>query len=246
MARPCAFCPSTANITGEHIWSDWMNALFPSGQLTFQKVEKDGSISKQWQSVSGLNMTANVVCDTCNNTWMSDIEHQHAKAAMSDLILGKPVSEITNERAHGISLFAFKTAVIANHSLPEDEEFFGISHRYAFRESLSIPPKVGMWLCGFAPGSGGGIRSVNIFFPDKNAPKLTLNVCSFYIGQLCFQVVSAKSDTVTQIESLPTPDNLTVLFYPTIRSGVSWPRTVALGWEAFDGFAYRWNSVKYS
>jgi hypothetical protein len=177
---------------------------------------------------------------------MSDIESNHAKRAMSDLILGKAVAEVTNERAHGISLFAFKTAVIANHSLPEEEEFFEISHRYAFRDSLSIPPKVGMWLCGFAPESGGGIRSVNIYFPDKNAPKLTLNVCSFYVGQLCFQVVSVKSDTVTQIESLPTPDNLTVLFYPTLRSGVSWPRTVVLGWEAFNGFAYRWNSVKFS
>jgi hypothetical protein len=245
MPRPCAFCPATANISGEHIWSDWMNALFPSGQVTFQKVEQDGSISKRWRSVSGLNMTANVVCKKCNETWMSAIEADHAKPAMSDLILGKPATEITPEQAHGISLFAFKTAVISNYSLPEDEEFFEISHRYAFRKSLSIPSKVGMWLLGFAPDSGGGIRSVNIYFPDKNSPKLTLNVCSFYVGQLGFQVVSLKSNTVTQIESLPTPDNLTVLFYPTLRGGVSWPRTVVLGWEVFDRFAYRWNSVKY-
>lgn len=191
-------------------------------------------------------MRANVVCKPCNETWMSDIEQNHAKPAMSDLILGKPTAEIRPEQALSISLFAFKTAVIANHSLPEEEEFFDISLRYDFRKSLLIPPKVGMWLLGFAPDSGGGIRSVNVYFPDKNAPTLTLNVCSFYVGQLGFQVVSLKSDTVTQIESLPTPDNLTVLFYPTLRSDVSWPRIVALNSEAFDGFAYRWNSVKYS
>lgn len=223
-----------------------MNALFPSAQVTFQKVEKGGSISKQWKSASGLNMTANVVCKKCNETWMSAIEANHAKPAMSDLILGKPTAEITSQQAHSISLFAFKTAVIANHMLPEGAEFFDVSQRYAFRESLSIPPKVGMYLLGFAPGNAGGFRSVNIYFPDKNAPKLTLNVCSFYVGQFGFQVVSAKTITVTQIESVPTPKGLDpVLFYPPpIRRGVSWPQRVVLAGEAFDGFASRWNKVK--
>ncbi len=221
-----------------------MASLFPSAAVNFSKIEKDGSVGKRWR-MSGLDMTANVVCKVCNETWMSDIEVHHAKPAMSDLILGKQVKEITPDQAHGISLFAFKTAVIANHMLPEDEEFFDISQRYAFRESLSIPPEVGMWLVGFAPENAGGFRSTTIYFPNKNAPKLTLNVCSFYVGQFGFQVVSGKSLTDTQIESLPTPSDLTVRFYPAIRSGVSWPRNHVLGGQSFDGFACRWNSIKF-
>ena len=177
---------------------------------------------------------------------MSDIEHHHAKPAMSDLILGKQVEEITVAQAHSISLFAFKTAVITNHMLPEDEEFFDISQRYAFRESLSIPPKVGMYLLGFPLENAGGIRSTNVYFPNKNTPDLTLNVCSFYVGQFGFQVVSVKSLTVSQIQSLPTPEDLTVLFYPTIKRGVSWPRNQVLGRESLNTFAYRWNSFKFS
>jgi hypothetical protein len=199
-----------------------MSKLFPSVKVNFSKIETDGSVSAEWRR-PGLDMKANVVCKVCNETWMSDIENLHAKPAMSDLILGKQVEEITADQAHSISLFAFKTAIIANHMLPEDEEFFDISQRYAFRESLSIPPKVGMWLVGFPPENAGGIRSVSVYFPDKNTPKLTLNVCSFYVGQFGFQVVSLKSLTVTQIQSLPTPDNLTVLFYPALKTGVSWP-----------------------
>jgi len=242
--RKCAFCPSTAKISGEHIWSQWMASLFPSAAVNFSKIEKDGSVSRQWR-MSGLDMTANVVCKVCNETWMSNIESEYAKPAMSDLILGKQVKEITENQAQGISLFAFKTAVISNHMLPEDEEFFDVSQRYAFRESLSIPPKVGMYLVGFEPGNTGGFRSMSIYFPNKDAPKLTLNVCSFHVGLLGFQVVSAKSLTVTQIESLPMPDDLTVLFYPTIRSGISWPRNIVLHTEAFENFAARWNKVKY-
>lgn len=221
-----------------------MNALLLPTKVTFQKVEQNGSVSRQWQT-PGLDMKANVVCKKCNETWMSAIEVDHAKPAMSDLILGKPVAEITSVQAHSISLFAFKTAVVANHMLPEDEEFFDISQRYAFRESLSIPPQVGMWFLGLAPEYRGGFRSTNVYFPDKAAPKLTLNVCSFHVVQFGFQVVSVKSLAVTQIESLPTPDNLTVLFYPTLRNGVSWPRKIVLGVGGFDDFASRWNRVKF-
>ena len=28
MRRDCAFCPATANFSGEHIWSKWMRKLF--------------------------------------------------------------------------------------------------------------------------------------------------------------------------------------------------------------------------
>jgi hypothetical protein len=222
-----------------------MSALFPSARVNFEKVEQDGSVSRRWQSI-GLDMKAKVVCKPCNESWMSAVEANHAKPAMSDLILGKPVAEITTAQAHSISLFAFKTAVIANQMVPEDECFFDISERYAFRESLSIPPKVGMWLVGLPPENAGSFRSVCIYFPNKIAPKLTLNVCSFYVGQFGFQVVSVKSLTVTQIESLPTPDNLTVLFYPTIKRGISWPRNTLLRREDFDLFAYRWNKVKFT
>jgi hypothetical protein len=222
-----------------------MNALFLPSRVTFEKIERDDSISRRWQ-MSGLDMTANVVCKRCNETWMSRIETDHAKPAMSELILGKHVNEITAERARSIAIFAFKTAVIANHMLPNDEEFFATSLRYRFRKSLRIPRGVCMYLVGLPPDKTGGIRTTNVFSPDQRTPKFILNVCSFHIGQLGFQVVSFKSQsTLTQIESLPTPPDLTVVFHPTIRSGVSWPRRTLLGQWDFGNFANRWNAVKW-
>ena len=38
---------------------------------------------------------------------------------MTDLILGNPIGELSKKRARGLSFFGFKTAVIANRSLPE-------------------------------------------------------------------------------------------------------------------------------
>jgi hypothetical protein len=246
MTEKCAFCPATANITGEHVWSDWMNKLFRafgSTNVTFQKVLVDGSIAKQWNAPK-LNMKANVVCGTCNNGWMSNLEEQYAKPAMADLILGKRIGSIIKKRAHGLSLFAFKTAVIANHSLPENELFFDQSARYAFRASLKIPPEVRMWLVGMEPVAGGAISSLNVHFPDKDAPNLTLNICSFRVGCLGFQVVSAKAIRAGEVESLPTPDNLTTCFYPTLEPNVRWPRPKVLSTEAFNDFSNRWNAIR--
>lgn len=249
MTRECAFCPSTADITGEHIWSAWMNDLFPVTDATFRQVKMDGSVVRQWHAPE-LNLKAKVVCATCNNGWMSDIENLYAKPAMADLILGKRVGAIMPKRARGLSLFAFKTAVVANHSLPKDELFFEQSDRYAFRESFRkrlfrIPPNVAMWLVGMEPVAGGGISSVNVYFPNPDAPDLTLNVCSFCVGCLGFQVVSAKSIGAGKVESLPTiSPTLTTCFYPALEANVRWPRPNVLSTSAFNDFANRWNKVR--
>jgi len=62
--------------------------------------------------------------------------------------------------------------------LPEDEEFFDISQRLLSRIAF-YPSEVGMLPFGICAENAGGFRSHEYLFPDKNAPKLTLNVCSF-------------------------------------------------------------------
>lgn len=235
----CCFCPSTEKLTGEHVWSDWMNGLFPEGRVTFQQLGADGSKIRDWPAQK-LNHTTNVVCEKCNNGWMSRMENEYAKPAMADLILGKRVGAISQRRARGLSLFAFKTALIADCSLPEKDYFFAKSERYAFRESLTIPPDVRMWLLGMEPRLGGAIRNHSVHY----RPNYSLNICSFWVGQLGFQVVSAKSARAYNLESLPTPPGLTFLFYPTLEPGISWPRKKVLGVDAFNDFSSRWNKVR--
>ena len=43
---------------------------------------------------------------------------------MTDLILGNSIGELSKKTARGLSFFGFKTAVIANRSLPESEFFY--------------------------------------------------------------------------------------------------------------------------
>src|SRR5271154_5981831 len=108
--RECAFCPETANRSGEHLWSNWINDLVP-GRKKFTIRDENGNIVREWQSKE-LDWKAKVVCQRCNNTWMSDIENDHAKPAMTDLITGKVDVPITESKARSLALFGFKTAVV--------------------------------------------------------------------------------------------------------------------------------------
>src|SRR5690348_360057 len=223
MPTECAFCPNTANLTGEHLWSDWMNPLFPGKtEVTFQNLKLDGTVVRQWRAQE-LNLKLKVVCGACNSGWMSLMERDFAIPAMTDLILGNRIGALSKKRARGLSLFAFKTAVIANRSLPESEWFFSAPERYAFRKSFAIPSDVKMFLVGIENFKGGRVGSHNVFFSDRNRPNLSLNVCSFSVGQLGFQVISAKAITPQKVESLPITSNLTASFYPVLDR-ISWPR----------------------
>jgi hypothetical protein len=55
---------------------------------------------------------------------------------MTDLILGNPIGELSKKRARGLSFFGFKTAVIANRSLPESEFFLPLHSATLFANRL--------------------------------------------------------------------------------------------------------------
>jgi hypothetical protein len=240
----CAFCPSTVKLTGEHVWSNWINKLLlPDGKITFRRVDFNGSEINRWPAQE-LNMKMKVVCKLCNEGWMSRAENNFAKPAMTDLILGNRIGAFSKKRAYGLSIFAFKTAVIANHSLPKSEWFFPPSDRYAFRESFAVPPNVTMFIFGMERSTSGEIRSFNVSYPDQRNGDITLNVCSFCIGQLGFQVISARAFNSGKIQSLPTPPDITSRFYPTLDEKFSWPRRRVLSKQAFNDFALRWTKIK--
>src|ERR1700760_4060155 len=102
---PCLFCPKVATLTGEHIWSEWMSDLLPGERHLFRRQFAGDPNVRTWESNS-VNVKAHVVCETCNNGWMSDLESQHAKPAMQELILSDKPVNLTAERIRSIAIFA--------------------------------------------------------------------------------------------------------------------------------------------
>jgi len=237
MREACAFCPSTAKLSGEHVWSQWMNALFP-GEKNFLNI-LDG---KNW-SANELNWTAKVVCEPCNNGWMSDIESQHAQPAMTDLIAGKVDIPIPQSRANSIALFAFKTTVVIEHlNRRRTGRFFPREVRHRFRQTRNIPPNINMWMAGYLPPGQGRCTTIYHELPDPGT--LELYVCTYAIGRFVFQVVAERKPSSFALSPVAGFEHLAVPFYPRIPDGFVWPPEAVLKTvKDYDFFAVRWSRL---
>jgi hypothetical protein len=237
--RECAFCPSTAKLSAEHIWSEWIGALQP-GKKLLRYYDADGKLARSWVK-NQLDWTAKVVCEDCNNTWMSRIENDHAKPALSDLIAGNSDVVIDAKRVDSIALYCFKTALVIDLISPLAPPFFQAAERYAFRTSLAIPPIINIWMAKLAPTGKGRVNSGYGKASMSPADIIRSYVCTFAAGHFVFQLVAIRSRRA--FEPIPGFEHLAIPFYPRFDR-FDWPPYYALAdIRQFEIFAMRWNAL---
>src|ERR1035438_7369483 len=143
-----------------------MEKLFP-GDVEIQRQDRDGNLTVRMSDE--IDWKARVVCKKCNETWMSNIESQHAEPVLTPLITGELDLPIGLAEARSIALFSFKTAVVLDHANRRAESpFFDRRSRHLFRKSLAIPISVQMWLCGFIKHRGNG-RFTTLYHKPETA-----------------------------------------------------------------------------
>lgn len=222
-----------------------MDDLFP-GKKLFSKRDKEGNVVKQWVSDS-LNWKAKVVCKTCNETWMSDIESKHAKPSMTDLIRLRWPLVIDEKRANSLAIFAFKTAVVFDHIARNRPPFFPRSARRRFRRHLAIPPMVRMWMA-----ASSGLRRGSVltgYFEGQLTPahRSEMYACTYSVGNLVFQVVAQREHGfVGSISPIAGFERLSVPFWPLrfLPKNLQWPvGDVLRSDKAFEEYATRWKTL---
>jgi hypothetical protein len=175
-------------------------------------------------------MTAKVVCEACNNTWMSDIENRHAKPTMTPLIKGDVKIPIRQSEARSLALYAFKTAVILDHTQRDREPFFSRRIRQAFRNGLDIPQSVRMWMGAYLPGDLRVNYDVG-YWNGNIAPAYPVQqfVLTCGIGCFAFQVVAVKQMRSIKLNPLLGFEDLAIPFWPNLIKSFVWPAREACG-----------------
>jgi hypothetical protein len=244
MVKECAFCPATAKLSGEHLWSDWMKTIFAGKNFTFTQRDSEGKATNVWRS-SKIDLTAKVVCKSCNESWMSRLESQHAKPALSDLIVGSKELALSQWRANSIALFAFKSAIVID-QMRRGAPFFGRSLRHKFARTLIIPKHVQMWLAGYLPMGSGRFNTYYADASISNGGRLDLYVCTYAVGHFIFQVVAVRSTGIPSFSPRPGFEHLSIPFWPDIPDGISWPPQDVLRTSTdFDKFSERWGAISF-
>jgi len=187
----CAFCPSTAALTGEHLWSDWINGVLPPASYTFKKLDATTKKESTWGGKE-LNLKAKVVCETCNSGWMSDIENGEAKPALSPLIRDTSPRVLPIRTLISIGIFLFKTSVVADHVGTGGDPFFTIEERHGFRETLRVPPGLSMWIGALEESFRGTFKTLHVIPIAATENDFGLYVFTYVVGHLVLQLVGAK------------------------------------------------------
>jgi hypothetical protein len=246
--KECAFCDHKGKLSAEHIVSDWMEELFP-GELRIRYSNATKSLEER--KADRVDWKAKVVCEKCNNTWMSRIETNHAQPVMTPLITGKIGIPIGPVEARSLALFAFKTAVVLDHITgnPDHISFFSREARHSFRQTLQIPPQVQMWLAGFANHRGGG-RFLPLYHQGQFSPTeyVEMYICTFAIGNLAIQMVAVRNPIRYVLEPKSGFESLAVPLWPDMWPGYIWPGVeqgaeLLTSVEQFREFAGRWSTV---
>jgi hypothetical protein len=182
---------------------------------------------------------------------MSDVETQ-AKPILSPLIkYGVPLSFLPAGLAI-LAAFAFKNAIISDHTYRERKPFFAISDRIRFMKTLAIPDGVQMWIASSGSEQFNGVFHSYVF--QVGAADGPLHSAEFFsftwsAGYLVLQVLAPRWRKYRRrYERLPmlTPDKIwdrvSVRFWPNDGRPITWNPTYDLSGNSLDVFKNRWSS----
>jgi hypothetical protein len=247
--KECGFCfRRVSKMTGEHIYSDWMNKIF-TDPWERRFTLPDGRVFTF--PAAALDWKEKVACGVCNSGWMSAIEDNHAKPVLTSLIVGQLDIPITRSAARSIAIFAFKTAAVID-LMPirqkQQKPFFSKRIRSNFRDSLTIPPSVWMWMCPYvAKNYRADTFATNYQGESPVAGPMQFYICTYAIGHFVFQVLALKTIHTGPFRLSagdPSFNKTAVQFWPGIIPGFIWPRPFALrSVEELEKFHRRWEGV---
>lgn len=231
MAKPqrkCIFCQG-GNLSREHIWPQWASEHLPNfpqeshEEKVYSFTQKTKLTGKpKHRKTNGRIWTKKikVVCKTCNETWMSQIEEK-AKAIILPIMTGQD-HQITQDGCLIISQWMTLKVMIAEHNNLNDPTVIVTTQemRRQFREKLEIPENFWIWICKCgAPGwEATYIRSTatislepTLSHRNRNIQCITLGIGDILIQALHTSVKDLKlhfkkPPLITQIH--PTSDNI--------------------------------------
>jgi len=244
----CAFCPATANITGEHIWPAWLSKLLPKTRYRNERV--DGEAKSTW-TTSKLDQTANVVCKRCNETWMSELEGQ-AKSLLADVIINGKQTTFGYDDLKFLAAYAFEKSIIANYQTLSilQEPISTRAQRERFRISLELPSDICIWVSSFQGHARYSGRSNPRYAKSTTGPAplddLDIYTHTYVVGQLVFQVLAYRFNSIfNRALKIELPKQAEVWsqacqqIWPLETETITWPAKY-LGRRTVEPFVDRW------
>jgi hypothetical protein len=232
MARECLFCGG-GPLTREHLIGRWASRFTDDEQRDiFQRSDREGEPprqedQRQWRT-RAYDRQARIVCKTCNNGWMSELERSASELLDPRSLTGRLLSR---DEQTLLATWGFKTALTLNAAQPLDQRTISIETARQFGRDRELPDGTYVWLASYTGGDGQfpGYAGMGIDLDDRQDNRRgwrDLSVSTFVVGPFVFQAFVVAPD-VGEVQLRRTP---------AARIAQLWPIEQPAGWRPQPGF----------
>lgn len=225
------FCGDAPATSREHGWSDWLGKYLPPDPAVNHQVT---SSSDHWlpvemrdakppRSVSGPSRSRKfkVVCNRCNNEWMSQLE-ERSKALLTRMIDGEEL-ELSRADQKLLARWADKISLVYDYG-ETSSVVTSAEQRKAFMTLDTALPLTQVWLGTFTPRLGD-LRHRRYTY--VLAGNVDIRLDTMVMGPVVFYVVSTSDPERFGHEELRvdgTPmSEYVVKIWPLTQDKVDWP-----------------------
>lgn len=240
-SRRCLFCGGS-NVSGEHLWSDWMGPLLPDSSTSeIQRGHGDQGLRVVRRRQGGIKKAKMLApCQSCNSGWMSELE-KATQPILAPLIVGHPAvfgEEAQLHLARWLTLKAF----VVDYNYPPDT-VVPQSDRDKFFACRTIPLGLKIWLakCGAGRWESKLYRQSVLAAKGTLPPEGTqknIHVMTLGIGQLLAHVTIVKADGLDLDNYVPLNQAFFRL-WPYSGEEFFWPFCATLDQEGAERLARR-------
>lgn len=259
--KSCIFCPNPrTQKRGEHVWDDWVNRSDGRAlrrRATVGELGKHGALIREYP-VQEVNVTKPVVCDCCNNGWMSDLT-SHAKLTIEGFQRHERPATLLPLGILTVSAFMFMKSAVLDYSAEKTRPPFIspiICHR--FRSvmrgvgSIHLPEGVQIWMARYRGERKEEYRfwidSMALTFgPYRGFDILVITyVAQAFVLQLTFpRWRKRKQPTVLPVfTQADVWDVASVPIWPDVHHA-TWPPLKYLNGAALQDFRHRLETVQF-
>lgn len=140
--RRCLFC---ANLAGSHedVWPRWLTKRFVGTRPSEMTATVRGTIRRPWRQLRP-ELRVRCVCATCNNGWMSRLEHETQQIV--EPMLSGETTALTPNAQRTLLAWACKTAMVLEAVEKPALHVYTVHDRVRMRECREIPDRTSGWL----------------------------------------------------------------------------------------------------
>jgi hypothetical protein len=237
--RSCVFCGAGGKLTAEHVWPAWIDDYIPTipGGMVGYK-HKHGTSDGRFEALfecKRLNHRAKVVCLSCNNGWMNDLENR-ARRVLKEMISGTGVSLDSDAQRH-VASWAAKTAMCVEKTFPTATQAIPQDYYRALYADTSRPPDdLTIWAGCYLGETPFGIshRSWPLWQFVKRQPS-NMFQATYRIGHLILQLFGSRSTDDFMLVNDRSKSLLQL--WPLLGQTLEWPPKFVFGDEAYERFS---------